>query len=84
MSGVNTTGLVAALLDGERRSVFAYGQSGSENNRPLDIDTVFEIGSITKVFTALLFADMVVRGEVSPGRSRGRNFCRRSVQVPEF
>ena len=43
-----------------------YGQSGSANNRPLDGDTVFEIGSITKVFTALLFADMVLRGEVAP------------------
>jgi CubicO group peptidase (beta-lactamase class C family) len=81
--GRESTGLVAALLDGERRSVFAYGQSGSENNRSLDIDTVFEIGSITKVFTALLFADMVVRGEVSPGDPVAK-FLPGSVQVPEF
>ena len=64
--GRDSLGLVAAFLDGDRRSVLAHGQSGSENNRPLDGDTVFEIGSITKVFTALLFADMVVRGEVAP------------------
>jgi D-alanyl-D-alanine-carboxypeptidase/D-alanyl-D-alanine-endopeptidase len=59
--GRDSLGLVAAFLDGDRRSVLAHGQSGSDNNRPLDGDTVFEIGSITKVFTALLFADMVVR-----------------------
>ncbi|MBS5905262.1 serine hydrolase [Roseomonas mucosa] len=29
-----------------------------------DRDTVFEVGSVTKVFTALLLADMPLRGEV--------------------
>ena len=32
---------------------------------PIAKDTEFEIGSITKTFTSLLLADMVVRGEVS-------------------
>ena len=81
--GRESLGLVAGVLDGDRRSVFAHGQSGSENNRPLDADTVFEIGSITKVFTALLFADMVVRGEVSPGDPVSK-FLPREAQVPEF
>ena len=81
--GRESLGLVAGVLDGDRRSVFTHGQSGSENNRPLDADTVFEIGSITKVFTALLFADMVVRGEVSPGDPVSK-FLPREAQVPEF
>ena len=81
--GRETLGVVAALLDGDGRSVTAYGQSDSPNNRPLDADTVFEIGSITKVFTALLFADMVVRGEVLPDDPVAK-FLPGGVQVPEF
>lgn len=35
------------------------------DDRLMDADTVFEIGSITKVLTALLLVDMASRGEVS-------------------
>ena len=61
--GRDTPGMVAATIDGDRRSVAAYGQSGTD--RPLDADTVFEIGSITKVFTVA-----VVRRHGAAGRSR--------------
>jgi CubicO group peptidase (beta-lactamase class C family) len=45
--------------------VIAHGKPGDGNARPLDGDTIFEIGSIGKVFTALLLADMARRGEVA-------------------
>jgi D-alanyl-D-alanine-carboxypeptidase/D-alanyl-D-alanine-endopeptidase len=81
--GRDTPGLVAAFLDGDRRSVAAYGQSGASNSRPLDGDTVFEIGSITKVFTALLFADMVLKGEVAPDDPAAK-YLPASVKMPDF
>lgn len=57
-------GVVVGLLeaDGTRRYV-AAGSSGA--GVPLDEHALFEIGSITKPFTATLLADMAARGEVS-------------------
>jgi CubicO group peptidase (beta-lactamase class C family) len=43
--------------------IFSAGAAGRDGVK-LDGDTIFEIGSITKTFTAGLLADMVVRGEL--------------------
>ena len=55
-------GLVVGVLEPGGRRVVAGGPAGGE---PFDGDTLFEIGSISKVFTALLLADMANKGEVS-------------------
>ena len=56
-------GLVVATLDHGKALLYTAGVSGAPAV-PLDGNTVFEIGSITKVFTASVLADMVARGEV--------------------
>ncbi len=76
-----STGIVVGVIDpnGHRR-VFAYGTSATA--RPLDARSVFEIGSITKTFTATLLADMVNRGEVSLSDPVAK-FLPAGVTVPE-
>src|SRR5688500_11972836 len=45
--------LVVGLIDGSGRRVVAYGSLAKDDKRSVDGDTVFEIGSVTKVFTTL-------------------------------
>ena len=57
-------GIVVGVVDAGGRRVVAYGKTDTDSGRPVDGDTEFEIGSITKVFTALTLADMADKGEV--------------------
>ena len=57
-------GLVVALYDHGEVWSRGYGARTHGAEIEPDIDTIFEIASITKTYTALLLADMVARGEV--------------------
>ena len=59
-------GLVLGLVDARSGETVVAGRGSSErpDGRPVGASTLFEIGSVTKTFTALLLADAVVRDEV--------------------
>ncbi|MBI1773170.1 MAG: serine hydrolase [Burkholderiales bacterium] len=59
-------GLVVATINGREQKIQGFGLVSNGKSQPHqpDANTVFEIGSVSKTFTALLLADMQVRGLV--------------------
>jgi len=75
-------GIVVGVIEPTGRRVVAYGNLANGDPRPLDGDTIFEIGSISKVFTSLLLADMVNRKGVALDDPAAK-YLPEYVKVPE-
>lgn len=58
-------GIVVGVVDASGRRVVSHGSRIKGQAAPIDARTMFEIGSMTKVFTSLLLTQAVRRGEVA-------------------
>lgn len=74
-------GIVVGLISPSGRRSVSYGSRALGDSRPLDADTLFEIGSVTKVFTSLLLALAVERHELTLDDPVA-NYLPASVKLP--
>jgi serine-type D-Ala-D-Ala carboxypeptidase/endopeptidase len=61
----HAVGLIVGLVDSYSSRFASAGTTGNPARPEIDDQTLFEIGSITKVFTAAALADAVERGSLS-------------------
>jgi len=74
-------GIVVGVIGPTERRVVSWGTFDGGAKKVAG-DTIFEIGSVTKVFTSLLLADAVNRGEVALDDPVSK-FLPANVKVPE-
>ncbi len=79
-SGLNP-GIVVGIIDKEGPHYFNYGRK-SINGSETDEHTIFEIGSISKVFTATLLSRQVIEGKLKL-EDPIKNYLPAAVKVPQ-
>jgi beta-lactamase class C len=72
MAEYDVPGVAVAVTVNGKTSFYNYGLASKESNTPVSENTLFELGSISKTFTATLAAIAVAEGKLSlddhPGR----------------
>lgn len=56
--------LLIAVIDSKDSAVYGFGRARDNDSYKPDADTIYELGFVSKTFTALLLADAVVTGKV--------------------
>jgi len=75
-------GIVVGIIDEKGTRIISHGTLSRTDNTPVNGDTIFEIGSVSKVFTTELLAEMVARGEVKLDDPVSK-YLPASVKMPE-
>ena len=76
-------GLVVGITHGGRRHIFGWGHLARDSATVPDGQTVFEIGSITKLFTVNLLAELMLAGRVRLMDPAGK-FLPPTVRMPTY
>lgn len=76
-------GMTVGVIQGDQHLVRGFGRLSATDERVSDGNTIYEIGSMSKVFTGLLLADAVVQGRVKLDQPAGE-LLPKSVKMPSF
>jgi serine-type D-Ala-D-Ala carboxypeptidase/endopeptidase len=74
-------GIVVGIIDENGKRVISYGKLNINDSIQADGNSIYEIGSITKVFTSLLLEDMAEHGELNVNDPVSK-FLPKSVKTP--
>ena len=77
------SGMVIGLVDKDGSQVFGVGKLDNGTDQEVNGDTVFQIDSVTKVFTALLALELAQRGEFKLDDPVAE-YCPPQVKIPAF
>ncbi|NIO49376.1 MAG: serine hydrolase [Candidatus Aminicenantes bacterium] len=61
---VRVGAMIGVINKQQEKLIFSYGTKSINTTEPPDSNTVFDIGSITKTFTATLLSDIVLKGVI--------------------
>lgn len=76
-------GIVVGIVDEKGSNIISCGKLDNGTDQKVNEDTIFELGSITKTFTALLLQDMVERGQMNLDDPVAK-YLPKSVKVPAY
>ena len=78
----NVPGMAVGITIAENTRVFNYGMASKETRNPVKDDTLFELGSVSKTFTATLASWAEINGQLSLSEKVGKYLP--SLQSSQF
>ena len=77
-----TASIAVGIIDSSGMHFYNYGKTKNENGKNVNERTIYEVGSISKVFTSLLLAEMVAEGKMNLDDPLEKYLP--NVQVPDY
>lgn len=65
LADTNNTGVAIGIISGDSSKIFCFGRQQKSDTLKVSSSTIFEIGSITKTFTAILLAEKILQNKMS-------------------